>query len=80
MSQLLGYGGECVVVRKNLRPCPKYNFQIVLSPDCSPGLLQKMSKKCNSPVIFTGLVVFLGVFFRKFPKIAKKSQQVTVRE
>jgi len=26
----------------------------------TPGMLQKMSKKCNSPVIFSGWVVFLG--------------------
>ena len=39
-------------------------------------LLQKMSKKCNSLGIFSGLVVFLGVFFRKF---AKKYQNVTGR-
>ena len=38
---------------------------------------KKMSKKCNSPGIFTGLVVFLDVFFRK---CEKKSQNVTVRE
>ena len=36
-----------------------------------------MSKKCNSPGEFPGLVVYLGVFFRKFDK---KSQNVTVRE
>ena len=41
----------------------------------TPGLLQKMSKKCNSPGEFPGLVVFLAVFFRKFDK---KSQNVTV--
>ena len=43
----------------------------------TPGLLQKMSKKCNSTGEFSGLVVFLDVFFRK---IGKKSQNVTVRE
>ena len=37
----------------------------------TPGLLQRMSKKCNSPGEFPGLVVFLAVFFRKF---YKKSQ------
>ena len=46
----------------------------------TPGLLQKMSKKCNSPGIFSVLIVFLGVFFRKFAKNRKKSQNVTVRE
>jgi len=34
----------------------------------TPGLLQKNVKK--SPGIFPGLVVFFGVFFRKFAKIA----------
>ena len=34
----------------------------------TPGLLQKMSKKCNSPGEFPGLVVFLAVFVRKFYK------------
>ena len=38
----------------------------------TPGLLQKMSKKCNSPGLFSVLVVFLGVFFRKFAKNGKK--------
>mgnify|MGYP000024605984 CR=1 FL=1 len=44
------------------------NFTIL-----TPGLLQKKyQKKRNSPGIFSGLVVFLGVFFRKFvKKIAK---------
>ena len=31
-----------------------------------------MSKKCNSPETFLVLVVFLGVFFRKFAKNRKK--------
>ena len=43
----------------------------------TPGLLQKMSKNCNSPWEFPGLVVFLAAFFRKFDK---KLQNVTVRE
>jgi len=33
---------------------------------------QGLYKKCNSPGIFPGLVVFLGVFFSK---ISKKSQK-----
>jgi len=36
-----------------------------------------MSKKCNSPGFFSVLVVFLGVFFRKF---AKNRKNITVRE
>jgi len=36
----------------------------VLTPDC----YKKMSKKCNSPGIFSGLVVYLGLCFRKFGK------------
>jgi len=36
-----------------------------------------MFTKRNSPGIFPGLLVFLGVFLRKF---AKKYQNVTVRE
>ena len=51
---------------------PVHNYTVV-----SPELLQKIVKKCNSPGDFPGLVVFLGVFFRKF---VKKSQNVTVRE
>ena len=48
----------------------------MFSPVVTPGLLQKMSKTCNSPGgISGGLVVFLAVFFRKFEK---KSQNVTV--
>jgi len=35
----------------------------------TPGLLQKIRKKCKSPGIFS--VSVLGVFFRKFEKIAK---------
>jgi len=31
-----------------------------------------MSKKCNSPAEFPALVVFLGVFFRKFAKKIEK--------
>ena len=55
----------------------KYFFGVgVYSTIVTPGLLQKISKKCNSPVEFPGLVVFLAVFFRKFDK---KSQNVTVR-
>jgi len=41
----------------------------------NPGLLQKMTKKCNSQGIFPSLVVFLGVFFRKFAKKAKCNSQ-----
>jgi len=44
----------------------------------TPGLLQKMSKKCNRPGTFSVLVVFLGVFFENLQKIAKKSENVTV--
>ena len=40
----------------------------------TPGLLQKMSKKCNSLGKFPGLVVFLAVFFRKFDKNRKMKQ------
>jgi len=43
----------------------------------TPGLLQK---KCQKSVIFPGLVMFFDVFFRKFAKNHKKSQNVTVRE
>jgi len=34
-------------------------------PDC----YKKMSKKCSSPRIFSGLVVFFGVFFRKLQNV-----------
>ena len=33
----------------------------------------KNVKKCNSPGTFSVLVVFLGVFFRKFAKSPKKN-------
>jgi len=45
---------------------------IIHSTVVTPGLLQKMSKKCNSPGTFSVLVVFLSVFFRKFAKNRKK--------
>ena len=35
----------------------------------TPGMFQKMSKQCNSLGIFSGLVVFLGLFFEKFGKM-----------
>ena len=35
------------------------------------GTGTKMSKKCNSPAEFPGLVVFLAVFFRNFDKNRK---------
>jgi len=43
-----------------------------ISPITVPGC--ERQEKCNSPGIFSGLVVFLGVFFRKFGKNRKKSQ------
>ena len=45
----------------------------------TPGLLQNMSKKCNSLGEFPGIVVFLDIFSRKIDKkIAKcNSQGVT---
>ena len=47
---------------------PRLQNDIVLTP----GLLQKITKKCNGPEIFSGFVVFLGVFFtKKSEKIAK---------
>ena len=48
-----------------LNRCWKFMFY---SSDC----YKKMLKKCNSPGIFSVLVVFLGVFFRKFAKNRKK--------
>ena len=42
----------------------------------TPGLLQIMSKKCNSLGRFPGLVVFLAAFFRK---LEKKSLNVRIR-
>ena len=37
-----------------------------------PGLLQKMSKKCNSPGIFRSLVVFKAYFFENLQKFRLK--------
>ena len=49
----------------------KCNLKMLYSVP-TPGLLQKMSKKCNSPEEFLGLLVFLAVFlFRKFVKNRK---------
>jgi len=50
---------------------------LFLSTVVTPGLLQKMSIKCNSAGEFPGSVVFLDVLFQK---VGKKSQNVTVRE
>ena len=46
-------------------------FYIISYTVVTPGLLQKKSIKCNSPGEFPGLVVFLGVFFRKFDQNRK---------
>jgi len=40
----------------------------------TPGLLQKMSKNCNSPGIFSGLVVFLTYFFENLEKYGKMKE------
>ena len=54
---------------KALVPAPR-EWHTVLTPDSSPELLEKRSKKCSSP----------GIFWRIFSKIWKKSQNITVRE
>jgi len=55
-------------------------LNLEIFPDCYIVLTffcnsPEMSKQCNSPGIFTGLVVFLDVFFRKFGEKKRKMQQ-----
>lgn len=46
----------------------------------SRTVTKKCLKKCNSPAIFSVLVVFLGCFFSKNWKKAQQTENVTIRE
>ena len=56
-----------IITTKCNQPKTSPSIEILITV-VTPGLLQKMAKKCKSLGEFPGLVVFLAVFFRKFDK------------